>query len=100
MPEKYIHKILSDLKDRIVITKFKPGQDVYVKQYDGQIILGKIYEVQTNKRIDGDPLISYLIQYSGSYSEDEADDDFFDESDVFETIEEAKKKSNIKNRSI
>lgn len=72
--------------------KFKIGQEVLVNDWTGQLRSGEIFEIQTNQvKFDQVPLITYLVDY-GAYSDDDQENDYFEEKDVFVTEEEARKR--------
>ena len=87
---------VADLERRLancIEPKFKIGQEVWVNDWTGQLRSGEIYEIQTNQvKFDQIPLITYLVDYYGAYSDDDQENDYFEEKDVFATEAEAKAK--------
>lgn len=85
-----------ELRERLakaIVPKFTIGQEVFGQGWDGQLRKGRIYEIQTNQiNYDKYPLITYLVDYYGNYSDDELDDDYFEEKDIFTTEAEAQAK--------
>lgn len=71
--------------------KFKIGQEVFVLDWTGQLRSGEIGEIQTNQ-VRLMPLITYLVDFYGSYCDDDLENDYFEEKDVFATKEEAQAK--------
>lgn len=75
------------------VAKFELGQEVFVFDWDEQIRSGRIYEVQTNAVLhDRQPHITYLVDFTGNYSDDDQENDYYEEKDIYATIEEAEKK--------
>ena len=73
--------------------KFKIGQEVWVNDWTGQLRIGRIYEVQTNSVLyDQQLLITYLVDFYGNYEDDDQENDYYEEKDVFATKEEAEQK--------
>jgi hypothetical protein len=88
------NKRIAELEERLansIRPKFKIGQEVFVNDWTGQLRSGEIAEIQTNQfRLT--PLITYLVDFYGSYCDDDLENDYFEEKDVFETYEEAQAK--------
>ena len=90
--EKRIAELEEQLKNAIV-PKFKVGQEVWVNDWTGQLRIGRIYEVQTNAALhDQRPLITYLVDFYGNYEDDDRENDYYEEKEVFATKEEAEQK--------
>ena len=89
------HKLeqeLAELKEKAIVPKYLLGQEVYTI-YNGQIITGRIYEIQTNTVLhDKENLITYLVDFYSKYEDDEQDNDYFEEEDLFATEQEAQEK--------
>lgn len=84
---------LAELKQKAIVPKFKIGQEVYVFDWTEQLRLGRIAEIQTNAVLhDEIPLITYLVDYYGNYEDDDQENDYCEEKDVFATKEEAEQK--------
>ena len=84
---------LAELKQNAIVPKFKIGQEVWVNDWTGQLRIGRIYEVQTNAVLHSQqPLITYLVDFYGNYEDDDQENDYYEEKDVFATKEEAEKK--------
>lgn len=83
---------LAELKEKAIVPKYLLGQEVYTI-YNGQIITGRIYEIQTNTVLhDKENLITYLVDFYSKYEDDEQDNDYFEEEDLFATEQEAQEK--------
>ena len=75
------------------IAKFELGQEVFVFDWDEQIRSGRIYEIQTNAVLhDRQPHITYLVDFTGNYSDDNQENDYYEEKDIYVTLEEAQEK--------
>ena len=84
---------LAELKQKAIVPKFKVGQEVWVNDWTGQLRIGRIYEVQTNAALhDQQPLITYLVDFYGNYEDDDRENDYYEEKEVFATKEEAEAK--------
>ena len=84
---------LAELKQKAIVPKFKVGQEVWVNDWTGQLRFGRIYEVQTNAALhDQRPLITYLVYFYGAYEDDDRENDYYEEKEVFATKEEAEQK--------
>lgn len=70
-------------------TRYETGQDVWVKYYNGQVVMGRIDEilvaVADYNRLE--PHIQYLVSFYGNYSDDDLENDYYEECDVFLTKE-------------
>ena len=76
-----------------IVAKFELGQEVFVFNWDGQISSGRIYEIQTNAVLhDRQPHITYLVDFTGNYSDDDQENDYYEEKEIYATPEEAEKK--------
>lgn len=83
---------LAELKEKAIVPKYLLGQEVYTI-YNGKIITGRIYEIQTNAVLhDKENLITYLVDFYSKYEDDEQDNDYFEEKDLFATEQEAQDK--------
>ena len=89
------HKLeqeLAEVKENAIVPKYLLGQEVYTI-YNGKIITGRIYEIQTNAVLhDKENLITYLVDFYSKYEDDEQDNDYFEEEDLFATEQEAQAK--------
>ena len=87
---------IAELEEQLkncIKTKSKIGQDVIVFDWSGQLRIGRIYEVQTNAVLHNQqPLITYLVDFYGNYEDDDQENDYYEEKDVFATKEEAEQK--------
>lgn len=84
---------LAELKQKAIVPKFQIGQEVWVNDWTGQLRIGRIYEVQTNSVLhDQQLLITYLVDFYGNYEDDDQENDYYEEKDIFATKEEAEKK--------
>ena len=84
---------LAELKQKAIVPKFKVGQEVWVNDWTGQLRIGRIYEVQTNAALhDQQLLITYLVDFYGNYEDDDRENDYYEEKEVFATKEEAEQK--------
>lgn len=80
----------------VSVLKFELGQEVFVFDWDKQIRSGRIYEIQINAVLhDRQPHITYLVDFTGNYSDDDQENDYYEEKDIYATLEEAEK--NYKN---
>lgn len=87
-----IAELEEQLKNAIV-PKFDVGQEVWVNDWTGQLRIGRIYEVQANAVLhDQQLLITYLVDFYGNYEDDDQENDYYEEKDVFATKEEAQAK--------
>lgn len=85
---KQLDQANEKLKGAIVL-KFKVGQEVFVFDWDKQIRSGRIYEIQTNAVLhDRQPHITYLVDFTGNYSDDDQENDYYEEKDIYATEEE------------
>ena len=81
------HKRITELEEQLknaIVPKFKVGQEVFFKLYDGQEAIGGIIDVQYSTTSG----VMYDIQYSDGW---ESDSDWFEEKDVW-SKEEAQAK--------
>ena len=89
---KELKQRIAELEEQLknaIVPKFKIGQEVFVNDWSGQLRSGKIYEIQTNAVLhDKQPLITYLVDFYG-YEDDDQENDYYEEKDVFATKEEA-----------
>lgn len=77
----------------VSVSKFELGQEVFVFDWDEQIRSGRIYEIQTNAVLhDRQPHITYLVDFTGNYSDDDQENDYYEEKDIYATLKEAEKK--------
>ena len=84
---------LAELKQKAIVPKFKVGQEVWVNDWTGQLRIGRIYEVQTNAALhDQQLLITYSVDFYGNYEDDDRENDYYEEKEVFATKEEAEQK--------
>ena len=97
--EQYVNELtqrIAELEEQLansIRPKFKIGQEVFVFDWTGQLRIGRVFEIQTNKvKFDQMPLITYLVDFYGSYCDDDLENDYFEEKDVFATYEEAQAK--------
>lgn len=82
--------IQENQKANSITPKYQLGQWVFVKDWTGQLRSGRIDEIQTNSVLhDKQPLITYLVSF-GAYSDDEEENDYYQEHEVYETQEEVK----------
>ena len=73
--------------------KFKIGQDVIVFDWSGQLRNGRVYEIQTNSVLhDKQQLITYLVDFYENYEDDDRENDYYEEKEVFATKEEVEQK--------
>lgn len=87
------YKDTEQLKQKVIVPKFDVGQEVWVNDWTGQLRIGRIYEVQVNAVLhDQQLLITYLVDFYGNYEDDDQENDYYEEKDVFATREEAEKK--------
>lgn len=90
--EHRIAELEEQLKNAIV-PKFKVGQDIFVYDCSCQLRTGKIFEIQTNQmEVRREPLIEYMVDFYGAYSDDDQESDYFEEKYLFATKEEAQSK--------
>ena len=88
-----LERELAELKQKAIVPKFEVGQEVWVNDWTGQLRIGRIYEVQTNAVLHSQqPLITYLVDFYGNYEDDDQENDYYEEKDVFATKEEAEQK--------
>lgn len=93
--EKQLDQASERLKG-VSVFKFELGQEVFVFDWDKQIRSGRIYEIQINAVLhDRQPHITYLVDFTGNYSDDDQENDYYEEKDIYATLEEAEK--NYKN---
>ena len=94
-----LQKYITDLQSQLdhaneklkgaIVAKFELGQEVFVFNWDGQISSGRIYEIQTNAVLhDRQPHITYLVDFTGNYSDDDQENDYYEEKDIYATEEE------------
>lgn len=82
--------IQENQKTNSITPKYQLGQWVFVRDWAGQLRSGRIDEIQTNSVLhDKQPLITYLVSF-GAYSDDEEENDYYQEHEVYEKQEEAK----------
>lgn len=73
----------------VSVLKFELGQEVFVFDWDKQIRSGRIYEIQINAVLhDRQPHITYLVDFTGNYSDDDQENDYYEEKDIYATEEE------------
>ena len=71
------------------VTKFELGQEVFVFDWEEQIRSGRIYEIQINAVLhDRQPHITYLVDFTGNYNDDDQENDYYEEKDIYATEEE------------
>lgn len=91
-----LNKRIAELEEQLknaIVPKFKVGQDVFVFDWNSQLRSGRIYEIQTNVVLyDQQPLITYLVDFYSAYEDDDKENDYYEEKDVFITKEEAESK--------
>ena len=93
LAEKERQLKLAELKQKAIVPKFDVGQEVWVNDWTGQLRIGRIYEVQANAVLhDQQLLITYLVDFYGNYEDDDQENDYYEEKDVFATREEAEQK--------
>ena len=84
---------LAELKQKTIVPKYKLGQEVWVNDWTGQLRIGRIYEIQTNAVLyDQQLLITYLVDFYGNYEDDDQENDYYEEKEIFSTKEEAEQK--------
>lgn len=88
----HLETMLDQANERLkgaIVLKFKVGQEVFVFDWDKQIRSGRIYEIQTNAVLhDRQPHITYLVDFTGNYSDDDQENDYYEEKDIYATEEE------------
>lgn len=90
--QNQLNQVNKKLKD-VIVPRFELGQEVFVFDWDEQIRSGRIYEIQTNSVLhDRQPHMTYLVDFIGNYSDDDQENDYYEEKDIYATIEEAEKK--------
>lgn len=90
--DQRIAELEEQLKNAIV-PKFNIGKEVWVNDWTGQLRTGRIYEIQINSVLhDQQPLVTYLVDFYGNYEDDDQENDYYEEKDVFATKEEAEAK--------
>lgn len=73
----------------VSVFKFELGQEVFVFDWDKQIRSGRIYEIQINAVLhDRQPHITYLVDFTSNYSDDDQENDYYEEKDIYATEEE------------
>ena len=73
----------------VSVLKFELGQEVFVFDGDKQIRSGRIFEIQINGVLhDRQPHITYLVDFTGNYSDDDQENDYYEEKDIYATEEE------------
>ena len=86
--EKQLDQANERLKG-VSVLKFELGQEVFVFDWDKQIRSGRIYEIQINAVLhDRQPHITYLVDFTGNYSDDDQENDYYEEKDIYATEEE------------
>ena len=84
---------LAELKQKAIVPKYQIGQDVFVFDWTRQLRNGKVCEIQSNRvKFDQKSLITYLVDFYGNYSDDDQENDYFEENDLFASREEAEQK--------
>ena len=91
---------IQELKKKLenaIVPKFKIEQEVYFRNWDGQIRYGKITDISYlfSRKNLGFNCIEYEVEYGNGY--DEVESDWFSETIVYATKEEAKAKEMINN---
>lgn len=93
--QKYISDLQSQLDHAnerlkgVSVLKFELGQEVFVFDWDKQIRSGRIYEIQINAVLhDRQPHITYLVDFTSNYSDDDQENDYYEEKDIYATEEE------------
>ena len=86
--EKQLDQANERLKG-VSVLKFELGQEVFVFDWDKQIRSGRIYEIQINAVLhDRQPHITYLVDFTSNYSDDDQENDYYEEKDIYATEEE------------